>query len=83
MRDTEVAYCASGVLAEVEELPDKARKLWMQAFHEALGKYFGDVEKAEAVAWRAFKGERKREKVSVGKMEGLINAGTEPIKRKN
>jgi hypothetical protein len=44
------------VWAVVEELPDNAQKIWNQAFQEALLEVKGDMRKAAAMAWKAFKG---------------------------
>lgn len=47
--------CMEEVWEVVKELPGNAREMWSKAFREALVEVQGDMQKAAAMAWKAFK----------------------------
>jgi Mu-like prophage I protein len=51
--------CMKEVRAVVEELPGNAQEIWNRAFQDALLEVQGDIRKAAAMAWKAFKGKGK------------------------
>ncbi len=51
--------CIDEALSVVQELPDRAREIWTQAFGEALLQVNGDMRRAAAMAWNAFKVKEK------------------------
>ena len=52
--------CMDEVWAVVQELPGNAREIWSQAFRKAMMEVNGDMRRAAAMAWMAFKGKEQR-----------------------
>jgi hypothetical protein len=59
-RSRQMELCMNEVRAVVEGLPGNAQKIWNRAFQEALLEVQGDMDKAAAMAWRAFKRKEQR-----------------------
>jgi phage I-like protein len=75
--------CMDEVWEVVQELPGDAREIWSQAFEEALLEVQGDMGKAAAMAWQAFKRQDQkvgsvpaREKAAKGLLLVAIYGGT-------